>query len=105
VPYCGFSCDRDYNASRNILIAGMEQPVAPIESKPPHYISVMPGFGDEVGSRAIQDAVVHVVNLYAIELACMESGMVALLNLFDTGFMLMGFFMAIALLTGFVILV
>ncbi len=21
-PYCGFSCDRDYNASRNILIAG-----------------------------------------------------------------------------------
>ena len=31
--YCGFSCDRDYNASRNILITGMEQPVAPIESK------------------------------------------------------------------------
>ena len=29
-PYCGFSCDRDYNASRNILITGMEQPVAPI---------------------------------------------------------------------------
>ncbi len=23
-PYCGFSCDRDYNASRNILVAGME---------------------------------------------------------------------------------
>jgi putative transposase len=40
-PYCGFSCDRDYNASRNILIAGMEQPVAPIESKPIHHISVM----------------------------------------------------------------
>jgi putative transposase len=40
-PYCGFSCDRDYNASRNILIAGMEQPVAPIESKPLHHISVM----------------------------------------------------------------
>jgi putative transposase len=39
--YCGFSCNRDYNASRNILIAGMEQPVAPIESKPLHYISVM----------------------------------------------------------------
>jgi len=39
--YCGFSCDRDYNASRNILIAGMEQPVAPIESKPLHHISVM----------------------------------------------------------------
>jgi len=40
-PYCGFSCDRDYNASRNILIAGMEQPAAPIESKPLHHISVM----------------------------------------------------------------
>ena len=40
-PYCGFSCDRDYNASRNILIAGMEQPVAPIEPKPLHHISVM----------------------------------------------------------------
>ena len=40
-PYCGFSCDRDYNASRNILLAGMEQPVAPIEPKPLHRISVM----------------------------------------------------------------
>jgi len=40
-PYCGFSCDRDYNASRNILITGMEQPVAPIEPKPLHHISVM----------------------------------------------------------------
>jgi len=40
-PYCGFSCDRDYNASRNILIAGMEQPVVPIESKPLHHVSVM----------------------------------------------------------------
>ena len=40
-PYCDFSCDRDYNASRNILIAGMEQPVAPIEPKPLHHISVM----------------------------------------------------------------
>ncbi|MGB5100071.1 MAG: zinc ribbon domain-containing protein [Methanothrix sp.] len=39
--YCGFSCDRDHNASRNILLAGMEQPVAPIESKPLHRISVM----------------------------------------------------------------
>ncbi len=39
-PYCGFSCNRDYNASRNILIAGMEQPVAPIESKPLRHISV-----------------------------------------------------------------
>ncbi len=40
-PYCGFSCDRDYNASRNILIAGMEQPIAPIEPKPLHRISAM----------------------------------------------------------------
>ena len=40
-PYCGFSCDRDYNASRNILIAGMEQPALPIEPKPLHHISVM----------------------------------------------------------------
>ncbi|MDD4447397.1 MAG: transposase, partial [Methanothrix sp.] len=40
-PYCGFSCDRDYNASRNILIAGMEQPVVPIEPKPLRHISVM----------------------------------------------------------------
>ena len=40
-PYCGFSCDRDYNASRNILITGMEQPVAPIELKPLHHITVM----------------------------------------------------------------
>jgi putative transposase len=40
-PYCGFSCDRDYNASRNILITGMEQPVVPIEPKPLHHISVM----------------------------------------------------------------
>lgn len=40
-PYCGFSCDRDYNASRNVLIAGMERPVAPIEPKPLHHISVM----------------------------------------------------------------
>jgi putative transposase len=40
-PYCGFSCNRDYNASRNILHSGMEQPVAPIEPKPLHHISVM----------------------------------------------------------------
>jgi hypothetical protein len=40
-PYCGFSCDRDYNASRNILISGMEQPLAPIESKSLYHISVM----------------------------------------------------------------
>ncbi len=40
-PYCGFVADRDYNSSRNILIAGMEQPAAPIEPKPLHHISVM----------------------------------------------------------------
>jgi transposase len=39
--YCGFPCNRDYNASRNILISGMEQPAVPIESKPLHHISVM----------------------------------------------------------------
>ena len=39
-PYCGFSCDRDYNASRNIFFAGMEQPVAPTESKPLCNITV-----------------------------------------------------------------
>jgi putative transposase len=40
-PYCGFSCDRDYNAAVNILSTGMEQPVVPIESKPLRHISVM----------------------------------------------------------------
>jgi hypothetical protein len=43
---------------RNMLITGMEQPVTPIEPKPLRHISVMPGFGDEVGSRALQDAAV-----------------------------------------------
>jgi hypothetical protein len=47
----------------------------------------------------------YVVNLYAIELACMELGEVALLYLFDIGIVLMGFFMAITLLLWFVILV
>jgi putative transposase len=36
-----FWINRDCNASRNILLAGMEQPVVPIESKPLHHISVM----------------------------------------------------------------
>ena len=40
-PYCGFSSNRDYNAALNILSTGMEQPVAPIESKPLHHVSVM----------------------------------------------------------------
>jgi putative transposase len=40
-PYCGFSSDRDYNAAMNVLFAGMEQPEAPIESKPLHHTSVM----------------------------------------------------------------
>jgi len=39
--YCGLSSDRDYNASRNILFSGMEQPVAPLEPKPLHHIYVM----------------------------------------------------------------
>ncbi|HOT06549.1 MAG TPA: hypothetical protein PLI05_05825 [Methanotrichaceae archaeon] len=39
--YCGFSCNRDCNASRNILFAGMELTVAPIEPEPLHHISVM----------------------------------------------------------------
>ena len=40
-PYCGFSSDRDYNAAMNILLSGREQPVAPIEPKHLHHISVM----------------------------------------------------------------
>ena len=39
-PYCGFSCNRDCNASRNILITGREQSIAPIEQKPLHHTSV-----------------------------------------------------------------
>jgi putative transposase len=40
-PYCGFASDRDYNASMNILFAGVEQPEAPIEPEPPHHIFAM----------------------------------------------------------------
>ena len=40
-PYCEFAADRDYNSSINILNTGMEQPVAPIESKPLRHVSVM----------------------------------------------------------------
>ncbi len=47
----------------------------------------------------------YVVNLYAIVFASMELGEVVLLNLFDTGAMLMGFFMAIPLLPMLVALV
>jgi putative transposase len=39
--FCGFVCDRDYNASRNILISGMGQPLEPVELEPLHHISVM----------------------------------------------------------------
>jgi hypothetical protein len=52
---CPLSGVQSNNASRNILTTGMEQPVAPIEPKPLHHAS----FGDEVGSCALQDAVVH----------------------------------------------
>lgn len=40
-PFCGFVCDRDYNASRNILISGMGLPLEPAEPEPLHRISVM----------------------------------------------------------------
>jgi putative transposase len=40
-PYCGFSSDRNYNAARNILLLGRDLPVAPIEPKPLHHVSVM----------------------------------------------------------------
>jgi len=47
----------------------------------------------------------YVVNLYAIVFASMELGEVVLLNLFDTGAMLMGFFMATPVLPMLVALV
>lgn len=40
-PFCGFVCDRDYNASMNILILGMGQPLKPAEPEPLHHIPVM----------------------------------------------------------------
>lgn len=40
-PYCRFSSDRDYNAAVNILSAGMERPVAPMEPEPIYHVSVM----------------------------------------------------------------
>ena len=40
-PFCEFVCDRDYNASRNILILGMGLPLEPAEPEPLHHISVM----------------------------------------------------------------
>lgn len=39
-PFCGFVCDRDYNASINILILGMGQPFEPAELEPLRHISV-----------------------------------------------------------------
>jgi hypothetical protein len=47
----------------------------------------------------------YVVNLYAIVFAGMELGEVVLLNLFDTGVMLIGFCIATPLLPGLVALV
>lgn len=40
-PCCGFSYDRDYNVAINILISGMERPVAPLEPKSLHHVSVI----------------------------------------------------------------
>ena len=37
---CDIGYDRDYNASRNILITGMELAIAPIEFKRLHQLSV-----------------------------------------------------------------
>ena len=40
--HCRFSCNRDYNASRNVFIVGMEQPpVVPIVPTLLHHIFVM----------------------------------------------------------------
>jgi putative transposase len=39
-PLCGFVCDRDYNASINILTSGMGRPLEPAELEPLHHISV-----------------------------------------------------------------
>ena len=39
-PYCGFETDRDYNASLNILYAGLGQPFVPLEMKPLRVIPV-----------------------------------------------------------------
>ena len=47
----------------------------------------------------------YVVNLYAIVFASMELGEVVLFNLFDTGVMLMGFFIATPVLPMLVALV
>jgi hypothetical protein len=40
-PYCGLFCDRDYNASMNLLTAGMEQPAVLIGPKLLSHLSVM----------------------------------------------------------------
>ncbi|MCJ7442920.1 MAG: transposase [Methanotrichaceae archaeon] len=49
-PYCGFSCDRDYNASRNILFSGMETARSVHRVKPSTSHISDASFGDEVGS-------------------------------------------------------
>ena len=38
-PYCGYTADRDFNAARNILIAGVEHAKEPVKSKPPLHIN------------------------------------------------------------------
>ncbi|ABK15170.1 transposase, IS605 OrfB family [Methanothrix thermoacetophila PT] len=55
-PHCGFSCDIDCNASMHI--AGMEQPVAPMEStSTSHFCDASVGY--DVGSPALQGGAVH----------------------------------------------
>ncbi len=72
-PYCGFSCDRDYNSSRNILsarccdcvAAAIDVVVADGTARSAHRVKTATSqicdasFGDEVGSRALKGTVVH----------------------------------------------
>lgn len=55
---CGFSRDRDYNASRSIFIAGREQASSTHRTKTTTSHISEASFGEEVGSRALQRAVV-----------------------------------------------
>jgi hypothetical protein len=48
----------------NMLIAGMEQPAAPRESKPLYRVISDASFGDEVGSCALQGGNSHNYFMY-----------------------------------------